>query len=111
MTLRGTSSRLRLKCHCRPFLPARTVIRVTDSSLTGITYAPAIPEPDPLPALCAEFPEFRIWREITCDRLLYYSRSRHWRTNPHTVITDDIDELAATLRKARAPQSRPGGPQ
>lgn len=77
MTLRGTSRPLRLKCHCRRFEPPSTVIRVTDSDAPAMTCAPhvspAIPHPDPLPALEAEFPEFRIWREITCDRILYLS--------------------------------------
>ncbi len=60
----------------------------------------AIP-PDPLSALCAEFPAFRIWREITGDRTHYIARSLHPSISPHTVVTDDLDELGDVLREAR----------
>jgi hypothetical protein len=74
--------------------------------LYGIS-APGCPEampPDPLPALCAEFPGFRIWREITGDRTRYIARSLHAGTNPHTVVTDDLGELRDVLRAARTAQ-------
>jgi len=68
--------------------------------------------PDPLPTLCAEFPGFRIWREITGDRARYIARSLHAGTSPHTVVTDDLGELRDMLRAARTAQ-HPGasGPQ
>lgn len=62
---------------------------------------PAAVRPDPLPALCAEFPGFRIWREITGDRTRYVARSLRHGTSPHTVVTDDLAELTDVLRKAR----------
>jgi hypothetical protein len=64
-----------------------------------------------LEAFRAEFPDFRIWREITCDRTIYNARSLHWGTNPHTVVTGNLDELRDTLRKSRAPQPGAGGQQ
>jgi len=86
---------------------------VTDSNPPDTTTpTPAVPEPDPLEALRAEFPDFRICREITCDRTVYIARSLHWDTNPHTVVTGNLDELRAALREGRAPQqSGAGGPQ
>jgi hypothetical protein len=65
---------------------------------------PAAVRPDPLPSLCAEFPDFRIWREITGDRTRYIARSLHRGTSPHTVVTDDLGELSAVLREARTAQ-------
>ena len=57
----------------------------------------ALPLPDPLPALQAEFPCHRIWRENLCGRIRYIARSLHFGLNPHTVITPDPDELRAAL--------------
>ena len=59
--------------------------------------APA--SPDPLPALQQQFPAFLIWRENMYGRPRYVSRSRHLSLNPHTVITDDPDELRAALSR------------
>jgi hypothetical protein len=66
--------------------------------------APAAAQPDPLPPLCAEFPDFCIWREITGDRTRYIARSLHHGTSPHTVVTDDLGELTDLLREARTAQ-------
>lgn len=65
---------------------------------------PAAVQPDLLPLLCAEFPGFRIWREITGDRTRYIARSLRHGTSPHTVVTDDLDELSDMLREARTAQ-------
>lgn len=65
---------------------------------------PAAGQPDPLPPICAEFPGFRIWREITGDRARYIARSLRHGTSPHTVVTDDLDELSDMLREARSEQ-------
>jgi hypothetical protein len=61
-------------------------------------------QPDLLPPLCAEFPDFCIWREITGDRTRYIARSLRHGTSPHTVVTDDLAELTAVLREARTAQ-------
>jgi hypothetical protein len=50
-----------------------------------------------LTALQEEFPQFRIWREITLGRARYNARSLHPGTHPHTVITPDPGELRAAL--------------
>jgi hypothetical protein len=63
---------------------------------------PAAVPPDPLPPLCAEFPGFRIWREITGDRTRYVARSLRHGISPHTVVTDDLDELSDMLREGRS---------
>jgi len=43
------------------------------------------------------FPGFRIWREITGDRVRYIARRRHPVAGPHTVVTDDLGELRSAL--------------
>lgn len=59
-------------------------------------------QPDPLPALCAEFPDFRIWREVTGDRTQYIARSLRPGIGPHTVVTADLDEMRDVLGDAPA---------
>jgi hypothetical protein len=58
-------------------------------------------DPDELALVAAGFPEFRLWRETTFDRTCYVARSRSLNTRPHTVITADLDEPAATLLAGR----------
>jgi hypothetical protein len=70
------------------------------------------PPPAELAVLQADFPCFRIWREQTCDRARYEARSLHLELNPHTIVTDDIRELRATLessRHAACPRPHPAG--
>lgn len=57
--------------------------------------------PDYLPALRADFPAFRIWRENVGGRVLYVARSQYLSLNPHTVVTDDPAELRAALESSR----------
>jgi hypothetical protein len=67
--------------------------------------------PGELAGLRDQFPCFRIWRERTCDRVRYATRSLHPGLNPHTVLTDDIDELRAVLEPSRhVPCPRPHAP-
>jgi hypothetical protein len=40
-----------------------------------------------LASLQAGFPQFRIWREVICNRARYNARSLHRGTHPHTVVT------------------------
>ncbi|HUY52710.1 MAG TPA: SAM-dependent methyltransferase [Streptosporangiaceae bacterium] len=47
--------------------------------------------------LRADFPNFRIWREITTGRTRYVARRLHPGPGPHTVVTDDLTELRAAL--------------
>jgi hypothetical protein len=47
--------------------------------------------------LQADYPQFRIWRETVPGRHRYVARNQHLSVNPHTVITDDPDELRAAL--------------
>ena len=54
---------------------------------------------DPLPALQQQFPAFYIWRENVHGRRRYVARSLRLSVNPHTVITDDPDELRAALSR------------
>ena len=67
-----------------------------------------LPLPDPLPALRAEFPAFRIWRETLWDRVRYIARSPHLDLNPHTVITGDPGELRAALTSSRSAELAAG---
>jgi S-adenosyl methyltransferase len=57
--------------------------------------------PEQLPALRAEFPGWRIWREDTCGRVRYIARSRRVGLHPHTVVTADLPELRQALQVAR----------
>jgi hypothetical protein len=57
---------------------------------------PAVPE-DPIVRLRADFPQFDIWRENIYGRRRYVARSRHLSVSPHSVITEDPDELRAAL--------------
>ena len=80
-----------------------------NTSQAGLDDKTAPSGPD-LASFRATFPCFRIWREQTCDRARYVARSLHPGLNPHTVVTDDLDELCAALepsRHARCPRPHP----
>jgi O-methyltransferase involved in polyketide biosynthesis len=57
--------------------------------------------PGQLAALRQQFTGFLIWKEITGERIRYVARSRRPGLNPHTVVTDDLDELRAALGPSR----------
>jgi O-methyltransferase involved in polyketide biosynthesis len=57
--------------------------------------------PDPLLALQHEFPRYRIWQEAICDRVRYVARSLEHGLHPHTVITDDLEEMRAALEPSQ----------
>lgn len=54
-------------------------------------------------ALRADFPAFRIWREIIPGRTRYIARRLHSGPGLHTVVTDDLTELRTVLGGAAAP--------
>jgi hypothetical protein len=56
-----------------------------------------MPMPDELASLQADFPQFRIWREITWGSARYVARSLQLDTRPHTVVTADPGEMRAAL--------------
>lgn len=58
-------------------------------------------EPDELAGLREQFPGFRIWREITGERVRYVARRLRVGLNPHTVVTADKAELRAALEPSR----------
>jgi hypothetical protein len=58
-----------------------------------------------LATLRADFPGFKIWREVTPGRKRYVARSLHFGVNPHTVITADLSELRAALEPAWDPNA------
>jgi len=55
---------------------------------------------DALAALRADYPGYKIWREITPGRQRYIARSLHMGLNPHTVVTADLSELRDVLQPA-----------
>jgi hypothetical protein len=57
-----------------------------------------------LDQLRTDFPDFDIAREVMRDRIRYVSRPRRPGTQPHTVVTADLDELRAAL-SSRGSQS------
>ncbi len=63
--------------------------------------------PGELAGLREQFPGFRIWREITGERIRYVARSQRTGLNPHTVVTDDPAELRAALAPSRDTGSSP----
>ncbi len=75
----------------------------SDTSSTGRSPASilATTAPDELLAVQQQFPGFRIWREITGDRVRYVARSQRPGLNPHTVVTDNVSELRAALKPSR----------
>jgi len=71
-------------------MPRRKLVNIaSDNDATA--------EASELASLQASFPQFRIWRENMPGRHRYVARSQHLNLNPHTVITDDADELRAAL--------------
>jgi hypothetical protein len=58
---------------------------------------------DDLMVLQNEFPAFSIWQEETPGRSRYVARSRHQGLNPHTVVTDDLQELRDALQSGQTP--------
>lgn len=68
-------------------------------------------EQDLLAQVAAENPEFRIWRETTALGTRYICRSLDLRLNPYTLVTVDLDEIAAMLSDARRRrEQRPPSP-
>jgi len=60
---------------------------------------------DDLAVLRADYPGYKIWREITPGRDRYVARSLIAGLNPHTVVTDDLGELRGVLGPAAAPDT------
>ena len=56
-----------------------------------------------LAVLQADYPGYRIWREITPGRDRYVVRSLLPGLSPHTVVTDDLGELRDLLQPAGGP--------
>src|SRR5450755_923055 len=66
--------------------------------------------PAGIPELRADFPQFRIWREVTGERVRYIARSLHLGVSPHTVVTADLGELRTLLGDSPARSLPAGGP-
>ena len=56
-----------------------------------------------LARLHAEFPGYRIWREVTGNRARLVAVRRHHGMSPHTVVTADPAELRAALAASTVP--------
>jgi hypothetical protein len=69
----------------------------------------AQPDPDELALIAACFPGFWVWRQTVIDRTRYVALGRDLNTHPHTVVTSDLEELAATLAASRRASERPPG--
>jgi O-methyltransferase involved in polyketide biosynthesis len=59
---------------------------------------------DDLATVQADFPGYRIWREIFPGRDRYVVRSLLPGLSPHTLVTDDLSELRGLLEPARPPR-------
>jgi hypothetical protein len=62
--------------------------------------SPDIDELTALRRLRIGFPQFAISREVVRDRGIRFTAFGHAGTHPHTVITDDLLELAEALASA-----------
>lgn len=56
-----------------------------------------LPGDGDLADLQEDFPDFRIFKEVTGERARLVAIRRHHGTSPHTVVTADIAELRAAL--------------
>ena len=56
-----------------------------------------LPTPGDLASLQAEFPGYRIWREVTGEHVRLVAVRRTHGASPHTVVTADVTELRAAL--------------
>jgi len=54
-----------------------------------------------LAKLQEDFPGFRIWREVTGERVRLVAVCRRHGTSPHTVVTAEAAELRAVLAGQR----------
>ena len=54
-----------------------------------------------LAALQEDFPGFRIWREVTGERVRLVAVRRRDGTSPHTVVTAEAAELRVLLAGQR----------
>jgi hypothetical protein len=60
-----------------------------------------------LAELQEDFPGFRIWREVTGERVRLVAVRRRHGTSPHTVVTAEAAELRAVLIGQRHVPARP----
>ncbi len=60
-----------------------------------------------LAELQEDFPGFRIWREVTGERVRLVAVRRRHGTSPHTVVTAEAAELRAVLAGQRQVPARP----
>lgn len=70
---------------------------MTDAHGSGCDVAGEVNNTTILMALRADFPTFRIWREIIPGRTRYIARRLHLEPGLHTVVTDDLTELRDAL--------------
>lgn len=70
-----------------------------DAGLAG----QSVPSSLELASLRDDYPGFRVWQEVTGDRVRYVARRLSPGIGPHTVVTADLDELRAVLDDAPAP--------
>jgi hypothetical protein len=61
------------------------------------TPVPGLRDADELALIAAGFPGFSIWRSVTADGTRYVAQSLSLHARPHTIVTDDLAELATAL--------------
>jgi hypothetical protein len=77
------------------------------TALSEVPDPPAQPDPDELALIAAGFPGFWFWCQTVLDRTRYVALGRDLNTHPHTLITSDLEELAATLAASRPAREQP----
>jgi hypothetical protein len=71
----------------------------TDADLAGEPVSSSLE----LASLQVDYPGFRVWQEVTGDRVRYVARRLPPGIGPHTVVAADLDELRAVLDDVPAP--------
>jgi len=59
--------------------------------------ASALPDRDELALVAAGFPAYHLWLSVAIGHRRYVAQAAGLGARPHTVVTDDLAELAAAL--------------
>jgi hypothetical protein len=82
--------------HCHRWAIDGSNVTGMESDQNPGTLAPGH-DPDELASLREEFHGFRIWKEVIGERTRYVARSVSLEAHPHTIVTDDLNELRTSL--------------
>lgn len=87
-------------CDTLPATGCRSKFQDTPDPQPASGHLPAAPE---LEKLQAEFPGYRIWREVTGEHIRLVAVARTHGASPHTLVTADEAELRNALHGPVSP--------